>query len=188
MALYAPAAPAFSLHLLNVLLHGSNASLAAFVGRRLGLASGPALLAGLLFLTYPASPEAVAWCSGMPDDLLTTAALASVLAFGSMRVEHAWSTGAHTLAWLVVALMTKETGVAVPALWFVVAWSSKDPQARIKAWVGSFGIGIALSYAVWRLTVAAPADYAQPPDWYLLKELARVVRSPHSERRGAACC
>jgi hypothetical protein len=162
--------PAGSLHLLNVVLHGVNAVLVAFLGRRLGLAVEPAIVAALLFVAYPASPEAVAWCSGIQDVLLTTAALASVLALA--RGSHRRTAGVHALAWLAVGLATKETAVVMPVLWLAAAWSPREPRARPKAAVILAGLALSGSYALWHLLGGkVPAAYAQAPSQYVIKEL-----------------
>jgi hypothetical protein len=107
------------IHILNVALHGVNAWLAARLARSLGANEHVALSAGALFLTCPVSGEAVAWCSGLQDVLLTTLAVAFVLSWRApLRLVARASLACLLLA---VAMLTKETAVALPLL-ALVAW------------------------------------------------------------------
>ena len=113
------------LHAVNVALHGLNAFLVAELGRRLGLHRSAALAAGALFVTFPAAPEAVAWCSGIQDVLLTTCALGAVIAV------HRISAGSMGIAagLLLVALGTKETAVCIPVL-VALCWFSPGSERQ----------------------------------------------------------
>ncbi len=68
-----------ALHLINVLLHGTNAYLASRVAESLLKDRMSPLLVGLLVLTNPIAPEAVAWCSGVFDVAATSLVLAMII-------------------------------------------------------------------------------------------------------------
>src|SRR3972149_2045804 len=70
-----PAAGASGLHLVNIVLHGANAYLLFWLGRRAGASGCVAAVSGSVFLFFPAAVEAVAWNSGIFDVALVTLAL-----------------------------------------------------------------------------------------------------------------
>ena len=72
-------AGASTLHLLNLILHGTNAYLSARVLERWVADSKWAFLCGLLVLTAPLNIEAVVWISGVFDLLATSLVLAGML-------------------------------------------------------------------------------------------------------------
>jgi hypothetical protein len=98
-----------ALHLFNVVLHGVNAALVSRLAMVFGLAPVQASAAGLLFLLFPAHLEAVAWCAGIQDVLMTTGVLGSILAATV-------SGAALSMAALIASLFSKETAVAAPIL------------------------------------------------------------------------
>jgi hypothetical protein len=77
------------IHLLNVILHGTNSYLTA------RLVSGWvedrrwALLAGLVMLTAPLAPEAVAWSSGVFDLMATFFVLTAICDRANLHKRHA---------------------------------------------------------------------------------------------------
>jgi hypothetical protein len=106
---------ASAMHVLNVLLHGTNAFLTTRLVRPMVSSSRLALLAGALILTAPVGPEAVAWNSGIFDVMATALLLATLLTARGYSV--APSLG-RRLAFVVIALaafLCKETaGIAGP--------------------------------------------------------------------------
>lgn len=145
------------LHAAIVLLHGANAALVAVLATEAGLSAAAAVAAGAIFLTFPAHAEAVAWCSGLQDVLMTTGVLASVALANVSRERLA-------LPALAGALLTKETAVAAPALF----WLFNPRRWR----VALYGLGIVAAYATWRLLALPPTPgYALAPSSYKLKEL-----------------
>lgn len=157
-----------SLHAINVLLHGVNAALLVLVARRFGLRRNTAIAAGVLFLTFPASVEAVAWASGIQDVLLTTCGLAFVLAC-SIKVRSGWAF-AVALVCLTLALATKETAVVLPLLAFTAWFARKGDRWQWRAAAG--GLVLAGVYATFRLAGIGTGDgFAVLPSRYFLKEL-----------------
>lgn len=146
-----------ALHAFNVVLHGVNAALVLRLAMVFGLAPAQAGAAGLLFLLFPAHLEAVAWCAGIQDVLMTTGVLGSILAATV-------SSAPLSIAALIVSLLSKETAVAAPAL----MWLSNRRRWRVAA----AAFGVAGAYAAWRIATKPLTDgYAAAPSSYALKEL-----------------
>lgn len=160
------------LHFVNVALHAVNGWLTARLARGLGLGRGAALAAASLFLVFPASVEPVAWVSGLPDLLMTAVLLAALEVWGAR-----WPLRHRVPAVLLlalIALVTKETSVALPLLGLVV-WAKRRPLRDNAVIAAALGLAVA-AFAVWWLTqMPLPEDYAQLPTRGLLKDL--VARS-----------
>jgi hypothetical protein len=157
------------LHALNIVLHGVNAALVYFVARRLDLPASAALVAGLLFLTFPSSVEAVVWPSAIHDLLVTTCALGFLLlSHGPMSLARAVAA----IVVLVVALLSKESAIAIPVLAAILWIPFKEPR-RFTGWlIVAAGAGVCAVYTVIRLVVTTiPSSYAETPGRYLAKEL-----------------
>ncbi len=111
-----------TLHALNILLHATNAFLLMRVAfgwigdRRL------AVLAGLLLLVSPLSPEAVAWCSGVFDVSTTTFVLLLVLVARTDRAARTVWFSATFLLVAVAAVLSKETGAVAIAFVALDYW------------------------------------------------------------------
>ena len=175
------------LHLFTIVLHGLNGALVGALAMAVGMSRGQAAATAALFIVFPASPEAVAWISGLQDVLMTTTVLLGCIAWGGGG--RSWRPAVLVLAALLTGLATKETAVALPLLGLIL-WSGRLPPRR--------NVAIALpaailggGYAVWRLAgTTLPADYAQAPSRWLLKEhLARVfggLAFPFHDDLGAA--
>ncbi len=147
----------WALHTVNVVLHGVNAALVTALATIAGLPVMAAIAAGALFLTFPAHTEAVAWCAGLQDLLMTAGVLTAVILVNMSRAPLAAPV-------LVAALLSKETAVAAPAL----AWLSDRRRWRAAA----AGLGMVATYAAWRLVTIPPTGgYASAPSSYKLKEL-----------------
>lgn len=118
-------AGAATLHAVNIFLHGTNAYLTARFVSGWTLERDWGVLAGLVMLTMPLDPEAVAWCSGVFDVMATTFILAAVLLArkydGSPPVATRWSLVAVS----ILALLCKETAAVLPVLLLLDAWIRK---------------------------------------------------------------
>jgi hypothetical protein len=175
------------LHATNILLHALNAGLIVALGVRLGMGRFKSLVAALLFLTSPALTEAVVWCSGMQDVLMTTLGLSAILAAtgvgiglqtfpGGVRVvlEPA-RTGVRVLlavTSVALALGVKETAVVIPVLAGVVAWAAPPGLKRGTArWTLAVMMLVAILYAVYRLSFHIPSTYGQGVGRYFAKQL-----------------
>ena len=100
------------MRLANVLIHAAASVLVLLVARRLGLGTGGALAAGLLFAAHPVHAEAVAWISGRSELLATALLLAAWLAHLSPRRGGA----ALSAALAAAAGLAKENALVAPAL------------------------------------------------------------------------
>ena len=104
---------ASAMHVLNVLLHGTNAFLTTRLVRPMVSSSRVALLAGALVLTAPVGPEAVAWNSGVFDVMATALLLAALLTARGYSVGPPRSRRLSFVAIALAAFLCKETaGIA----------------------------------------------------------------------------
>jgi hypothetical protein len=113
-----------AFHLLMVVLHSVNTALVYSLARRLlsGRAPAAAWVAAALFALHPIHTEAVNWIAALPDVLVTTFALAGMLAFAAQdAAPNAWHTLAHCVIYFA-ALLTKETGVMLLPLYAAYQW------------------------------------------------------------------
>jgi len=131
----------FSYHVCNVLFHCATTALVFLIVRRLVEKAGAMhsrrdLLAGLaaaLFLLHPMQTEAVAYLAGRSETVSVMMAYAAFAVF-LYREEAAigWRTSAAVLGLFVLALLSKEQTMALPALLLLTdAWW--NPGAPVKA-------------------------------------------------------
>ena len=155
-------------HLLNILLHGTNAFLTVEVVKGWQRDLRAASVAGLIVLTSPLSPEAVVWCSGVFDVMATTFILLTLLA--SRRYAHRPSPRVRLLLYglALAALLSKETAAVGPVLLLLDAWIRKDRSRELLtdslALLVIFG-GISVA----RLWPAATTEVASPVTKYVLQ-------------------
>jgi hypothetical protein len=146
-----------ALHTLVVVLHGLNAALVFRLTTIFGLSRRHGCVAGLLFLGFPADMEAVAWCAGVQDVMMTTGVLCAILAAAASREK-------LSLLALAASVFSKETAVAAP----VLMWLSNRRRWRAAA----AGLAVVAMYSAWRLGTRPLAEgYAAAPSSYALKEL-----------------
>jgi hypothetical protein len=127
--LHAGAGPV-ALHLLNVVLHGTVAYLAARLVAGWAPRRSWAALAGLLMLSAPLAPEVVAWCAGFFDVLAATLVLACVLTAQSYDSSTRALVRLQFLAFGVAAVLSKETAAIVVVLVAANAWRRRSlPRA-----------------------------------------------------------
>jgi hypothetical protein len=165
--LFKAGAGARTLHLVNVLLHGTNAYLTTRVVKRWLRDRRWSLLAGLLVLTAPLAPEAVVWCSGVFDLLATTLALMCVLI--ARRYDDHPSRGARIglIAVGLAAVASKETAAVAVGLVLVDAWARRALSRTLLVDVGILA-GVIGVFSVARL--ASTFGLARPPvNRYLLQ-------------------
>jgi hypothetical protein len=157
--LEAAAAPAAVYHLLNVLLHGTNAFLSGLIIRGWIRRRGAGESGALLVLLTPLAVEAVAWCSGLFDVSMTTFALATLLIFRAREKRRSPALLAAGIATAGAAILCKETGVVIPALLVCDAVAR-----RSRAYLRDAGLRIvsvvAVAYAAVRIWLAFGATAA----------------------------
>jgi hypothetical protein len=159
------------LHLLNILLHGINASLVAALGCAMGMRRDASLGAAGLFLAFPALPEAVAWTAGIQDVLMTTMALAAVVVAARRPVSGRRIAVVCTL--FVLGLLSKETAICIPAL-IALCWFTPS-RARTDATLYVAVVVVALAYLAIRLPMGIGNDYFGEPSRYFFKQLIVVA-------------
>ncbi len=107
-------------HLTNILLHGLNGFLIAWLIALVTKKRNIALFAGLLWLVHPLNTEAVVWIAGRKDLLSTFFALLSTLGF------LLWRKGDQKLYWwlslgaFLLALMSKATVFTLPLVFLLL--------------------------------------------------------------------
>jgi SAM-dependent methyltransferase/tetratricopeptide (TPR) repeat protein len=105
-------------HLTNVLLHVLVTFLVSRLILAMGATRGVAVLAALIFGIYPVHVEAVAWIAGRQELLLSIGIIGCILAYrrwkgpGRSRLLSEMAA----LVFLAMALLSKESAVALPAL------------------------------------------------------------------------
>jgi len=118
-------------HLTNVLFHALNSLLVLFLVRTLTRRPRVALTAGLLFAVHPIHAESVCWIAGRTDVIAATFFLAAFWAYlrwrrlrgPSRRVAY----GA-ALALFVVAILTKEAALVLPAILLALELVHSHPR------------------------------------------------------------
>jgi hypothetical protein len=144
-------------HALNLGLHGVNAALVTAVAVELNVTAVAACVAGTLFVLFPAHAEAVVWCSGVQDVLMTTGVLGAILF--AHRSQYALAGTS-----LAAGLLSKETAVAAPLLYGAI------DRRRWRVVAGGFAM--AALFAVGRFAlVPVESSYAVAPSAYELKEM-----------------
>jgi hypothetical protein len=151
---------AFAFHLLMVGLHAVNTAMVYSLARRLlsGRVPEAAWVAAALFALHPIHTEAVNWSAALPDVLVTTFALAGLLAFAAQEAApNAWQTLVHCAIYFA-ALLTKETGVMLLALYAAYQWlrGARRNWAMYAALLCVFGAYLAMR--IYALGGLAPAQ------------------------------
>ena len=160
----APWGGAGALHALNIVLHGLNAWGVYVLARRTGHRTEASAAAGLIFLTFPAAVEPVAWSSGIFD--------VGLVSFGLLYLH--FSTTARgfwrALACLAAALLTKETAIVLPLVAAILHRRTGIPARTLLA-----SAALTAVYVVGRIVAGITLPQREPaPLRYALKEA--VVR------------
>lgn len=141
-----------AFHSLNLFLHSLNVGMVFVLARWLGVRSGVAFLAALLWGVHPIHTEAVTYISGTADPLFTFFTLAMIMV---LLPDLAWWRVGCAMVLLAGALLSKETAVVAPALATLVygasARSSVSGRKLLRLWPLW---GMAILYAVWRMNAA----------------------------------
>jgi hypothetical protein len=135
------------LHLLNVVLHGTNAYLTTRLVEGWIRDRTWSVLAGLLVLTAPLAPEAVVWLSGIFDVLSTTLVLTCILIARRYESHVSPATRILFVAVGIAAVGSKETAAVAAGLVLVDAWARQAVSRTLlvdtsilAAIVGVFGL------------------------------------------------
>ncbi|HEX6164630.1 MAG TPA: hypothetical protein VFZ31_14765 [Vicinamibacterales bacterium] len=168
LALWGIARAPLALHAVNIVLHGVNAWLTAVLAIRFGLPKGAAMFAGLLFLAFPTSVEAVAWAAGVFDVLMVTVVLAACAALTTMPGGKARTITIAVLT--AAALATKETAVVMPAILVITSFAAAGSLRSVVTPLAA-SLGVVAVYVLMRLMAGFPsAPPSQGVSGYMLKE------------------
>ena len=124
-------AGAVGIHALSVVLHGTNAYLTARIVRAWVPGHWWPILAGLVVLTAPLAPEAVAWGAGVFDVASTTCLLSAVLVARRYDGRPPLKTRILLVALVLSALLCKETAAIGPILVGIDAWVRQSISKRL---------------------------------------------------------
>ncbi len=178
-----------ALHAASVAVHALCAGLLARLLLSTGLPIGASLFGAALFAVHPALAEAVVLAS-FREDLLATAFLlggALLVARGPGRAGRATALGALT----ALALGSKESALAFPALYAAVAWA-RGSLRPLRPWApaaAACGLVLAAYLAMRFGSMRNPAESDVPPvpggapgllgaDLWILGEYARALLWP----------
>jgi hypothetical protein len=128
---------ALAIHLLNILLHGTNAYLTTRIIESYVRHRPTVIFAGVFVVAFPLGTEAVAWASGVFDVMSTTWMLAGVLVargFGS-RPSIRRRLALYTCG--AAALLSKETAVIMPLVLALDMWATGRRSRRLLQDAGS---------------------------------------------------
>ncbi len=116
-------------HVVAVLAHAAAAALVYRLILRLTSDGPAAFIAALVFGVHPATIESVAWVSGATDPLLAIFILPAFLFYLDWRETRARRPLLLSLAFFMLALMTKEPGVMLPGFIFLHAVLFADSRS-----------------------------------------------------------
>jgi hypothetical protein len=168
------------IHLFSVALHAANAMLVYCLARRVTKQQTPAVIAAALFVSFPASVEAVAWGAGVFDLSMVAGVLGFVTLTLRMDIERQRSPiliGAATIVF-AAALASKESAVVAPALLVVSLLGEGDLKRQRLGWtVAGVALGCALLYSWWRVGHSGFASSAGITRFYLKELVVRPFRA-----------
>ncbi len=137
----------WAFHALNVAMHALNACLVFVLAGRLGLRRAPALAATLLWAVHPLHTEAVTYMSATADPLHVAFLLGGLLIWQSDNLRRQLAS----LALFILALLSKEAAVVMPALLAATLFFARAP---LKAYRQTWPLWlIAVLYVVSRGTI-----------------------------------
>ncbi|MDP2806711.1 MAG: tetratricopeptide repeat protein, partial [bacterium] len=106
-------------HRSNILMHLGSVLLVFHLLWRITSSRGAAFALSLIFAVHPALAPAAAWLPGRNDSLLGLFIFGSLAALVSYREKETWQWYALHLFLFLGALFTKETSIAIPAVFLV---------------------------------------------------------------------
>ncbi len=128
-------------HLINTALHITNAILLFYLLWHIlkeiwnkPHSKEAALLTSLVFLIHPVQTEAVTYISGLADPLAAFFIFSGILLYLRFRTSHPSSPATYylSLTTFILALMTKEAAIVMPAFIFLIDLLSPDRNLELK--------------------------------------------------------
>jgi hypothetical protein len=168
----------WAYHLASVLMHVAVVGLAYLLCKRLTGERLTASMSAVIFAVHPTHIETVAWISGVTDLLCALFVLASFLFYLRAQDEElsrkrrtCWQVGALLL--YALAMMSKETAVALPALLVLYEWwLAKRESVLVQAWRVFPFVAITGAYLLVRHWVLLGFMH---PEGYSLKSIALTL-------------
>ncbi len=123
-------------HLTTVLLHVAVTGLVYLLACRIVKDRWTALLAALIFGLHPVHIEAVAWISGVTEPLLAVLLIPAFLFYLDHRERRDESRKwlGLSLTFYVLAMLEKETALALPVIIFAYEWLRWGNDVKQQAW------------------------------------------------------
>jgi protein O-mannosyl-transferase len=109
-------AAAWGWHFVNVLIHALVTGLLFLVLKEVTGRTPVALIAASLFAAHPAHAESIAWISGVTDPLMAVFVLPAFYLYLRYRKEGRGYLIWASAAFYFLAMLSKETAIALPAL------------------------------------------------------------------------
>ncbi len=114
-------------HVMNVLLHSANATLATVLTWKLTRSRATAIIAGALFVVLPTYEIAVSWISSATELYATLFYLLTLVLYHQSMRAKVWQSWFYwtSLATMLLALLSKESAVTLPAMVALLDWSER---------------------------------------------------------------
>ncbi|MCX6249309.1 MAG: glycosyltransferase family 39 protein [Bacteroidetes bacterium] len=136
-------------HLTNILFNILAGCLLYLLFLRLKIPEPPALLLSLLFTIHPVLSQAVAWIPGRNDLLLMIFFLSTLIFSIDYYKNNRWQHFALQFLFSLLAILTKETAIIIPAILFILLPSVYKPQwKKILLLAGSWALVILVWYSL----------------------------------------
>ena len=171
--------PAMPYRAVNVALH---ATAAVLVWRVLTALSLPgAWLGAALFAVHPVTAATTGWVAETKNTLSMVFGALSLLAYLRFEAAGRWRLYAASVAALVLALLTKQSAVVLPAVLMVLLWWRRRPLRTPRAIVSLAGLFLlaaaAAAVTVWYQSHYAIRDVDVQGPQGLLQRLATAAKA-----------
>jgi tetratricopeptide (TPR) repeat protein len=167
-------------HLINILIHAGVTLLVFVVSKEIVEREWVSALAATLFAVHPAHAESVAWVSGITDPLMMLLLLPSFYFYLRFRKSGAWYLLGSSVAFFFLALLSKETAVALPvivAYCEIFHFKGAEPATkrllRASTIMGLFAIPTAI-YLLMRYNALGTLVFGGQPRYPLVPSLLTV--------------
>jgi len=174
----------FGFHLTNVLAHAAVVLAVLALARRVTGGEVAAVIAALTFALQPLHTESVSFVSGRTDVLAALFFLLALLAYDRGR-DRRWGFTACSLGAYLLALLSKEVAITLPAVLALWDWRVRDDlrdrpavwraAARYAPYGGVLAFYLGLRWLALRDATGAAAGPWAPPITRLLTTLQTVA-------------
>ena len=117
-------------HVTTVLAHVAATALAFFIAKSLVRDTGAALVAAAIFGLHPLQVESASWISSVNDSLAAALCFASFLFYRKAKNDQSSRRWALAGILFLLALLTKEVSIVLPAIILVDLWADSDGELR----------------------------------------------------------